>query len=222
MTEAIVLSDIAVRNWELTLLSGFDLRIEKGSLVVVLGEGGSGKTTIFKLLTGEIKPDIGDVRVGGEDVNSLHGNKLATFRRSIGIISQEMSLLANRTVEEQILLPLEIDGMNAARRHAQADAAIERFGLQRSRNRLPSSLSMSERQRAAIARAVVREPLVLLADEPAAHLDANDAIEIARLLLHENLRGMTVLIGTSDEHFASYFPEACICHMQALNAVLEH
>lgn len=222
MTEAIVLSDIAVRNWELTILSGFDLRVEKGSLVVLLGEGGSGKSTIFKLLTGEIKPDIGEVHVCGEDVNTLHGNKLAKFRRSIGIISQDISLLANRTVEEQMLLPLEIDGMNSQRRHTHADAVIERFALQRSRSRLPSSLSMSERQRAVIARAVVREPLLLLADEPAAHLDASDATEIARLLLHENLRGMTVLIGTSDEHFASYFPEATICRMEALNAVLEN
>jgi ABC-type ATPase involved in cell division len=222
MTEAIVLSGVAVRNWELTILSGFDLRAEKGSLTVLLGEGGSGKTTVFKLLTGEIKPDIGEVHVGGEDVNLLHSSKLATFRRSVGIISQDVSLLANRTVEEQILLPLEIDRMNAARRHAQADDVIERFGLQRSRNRVPSSLSMSERQRAAIACAVVREPLVLLADEPAVHLDANNAKEIARLLLHENLRGMTVLIGTSDEHFASYFPEASVCHMEALNAVLEN
>ena len=153
--EAIVLSDIAVRNWELTILSGFDLRVEKGDLVVLLGEGGSGKTTIFKLLTSEIKPDIGEVRVSGVDVTPLKGSKLAKFRRSIGIISQDVSLLANRTIEEQILLPLEIDGMNAARRHAQADTVIERFGLQHSHDRLPASLSMSERQRAVIARAVV-------------------------------------------------------------------
>jgi cell division transport system ATP-binding protein len=222
MTEAIVLSNIAVRNWELTMLSGFDLRVEKGSLTVLLGAGGSGKTTIFKLLTGEIKPDIGEVLVGGTDVTSLKSVKLAKFRQSIGIISQDGALLANRTVEAHMLLPLEIDGMHAARRHAQTDAAIERFGLQQSRNRLPSSLSMSERQRAAIACAVVREPLVLLADEPTAHLDVNDAKEIAQLLLHENLRGMTVLIGTSDEHFASYFPHVSVCHMEALNAVVEH
>jgi cell division transport system ATP-binding protein len=217
MTDAIVLSDILVRNGELQILDGLNLRVGKGDLRVLLGAGGSGKTTIFKLLHGEIKPERGEVRVGGVDMTSLQSGKLAKFRRSLGMIPQDESLLEHRTVEEQILLPLEIDGMNAARRNAQAEAVIERYELQHSRARLPASLSMSERQRTAIARAVVREPLVLLADEPAAHLDVKDSKEIARLLLHENLRGMTVLIGTSDEHFASYFPESAVCPMEALS-----
>ncbi len=210
-----MLSDILVRNGELRILDGFALRVEKGSLRVLLGSGGSGKTTIFKLLSGEINPERGEVIVGGEDVTLLKRNKLAKFRRSVGVISQDEPPLETRTVEEQIALPLEIDGMNAARRHAQIEAVIERFGLQSARTRKPASLSRSERQRVAIARAVVREPLVLLADEPAAHLDLKDSQEIAQLLLHENLRGMTVLIGTSDEHFASNFPQAAIHHMEA-------
>jgi ABC-type ATPase involved in cell division len=213
MTEAIALSDIIVWHDGRTILDGFNLHVEKGNLCVLLGSGGSGKTTIFKLLTGEIKPERGEAKIGGIDVTSLKGSKLAKFRRSIGMISQNESLLDNRTVEEQILLPLEIDGMNAARRNAQVEETIERFGLQNSRTRKPSSLSMSERQRTMIAQAVVRAPLVLLADEPAAHLDRTDASEIARLLLHENLRGMTVLIATSDEHFASYFPETVVCQI---------
>ncbi len=216
MTEAILLSDVFVRNGELSILNGSQLRVEKGDVRILFGSGGSGKTTIFKLLTGELKPERGEVRVGETNVTSLRGSALAKFRRSIGVISQDESLLGHRTVEEQIMLPLEIDGMNAARRHAQTEAVIERFGLQSARTRTPASLSMSERQRTMIAMAVVREPLVLLADEPAAHLGEQDSKEIARLLLHENLRGMTVLIATSDEHFASYFPESTFCPMESL------
>jgi ABC-type ATPase involved in cell division len=221
MTAMIELLNIVVWSNEQTILDGFNLHVEKVNLCVLLGSGGSGKTTIFKLLTGEIKPERGEAKIGGIDVTSLKGSKLANFRRSIGMISQNESLLDNRTVEEQVLLPLEIDRMNAARRNAYMEETIERFGLQNSRTRVPASLSMSERQRTMIAQAVVREPLILLADEPAAHLDRTDASEIARLLLHENLRGMTVLIATSDEHFASYFPDEVICAMEALNAVIE-
>lgn len=219
MMDAIVLSDILVRNGELNMLNGFGLRIEKGSLRVLLGAGASGKTTVFKLLMGERKPERGEVIVGGVNVASLKGGALAKFRKSLGMIPQDGPVLEHRTVEEQILLPLEIDGMHSARRHAQAQAVIARFNLQSASSRMPASLSMSERQRTAIARAVVREPMVLLADEPAAHLDANDAKEIAGLLLHENLRGMTVLIATSDEHFASYFPETSVIFMEAMSGI---
>ncbi len=217
MTELIGLSGITVltQDGSRRILDGFDLHIEKGSLVLLLGAGGSGKTTLFKLLAGEQTPERGEVLVGGISVPSLSGGKLARYRRSLGIVMQDAPLLENRSAEEQIMLPLEIEGMSAERRHERAQAAIERFGLSDARRKLPKALSMSERQRVAIARAVVREPLVLLADEPAAHLDANDSKEIARLLLHENLRGMTVLIGTSDEHFASYFPETPVRRMES-------
>ena len=217
--DAIVLSDILVRTGNSIFSMASACASRKEICGYLLGAGASGKTTVFKLLMGERKPERGEVIVGGVDVASLKGNALAKFRRSVGMIPQDGPLLEHRTVEEQILLPLEIDGMHSARRHAQAQAVIARFNLQSASSRMPASLSMSERQRTAIARAVVREPMVLLADEPAAHLDANDAKEIAGLLLHENLRGMTVLIATSDEHFASYFPETSVIFMEALAGI---
>jgi cell division transport system ATP-binding protein len=216
MTELIALSCVTVltQDGSRPILDGFDLHVEKGELMVLLGAGGSGKTTIFKLLAGEQTPERGEVSVGGISVPSLRGGKLARYRRSLGIAMQNAPLIEGRTTEEQIMLPLEIERMSAMRRHEHVQAAIERFGLSDAQRKLPKSLSMSERQRVAIARAVVREPLILLADEPTSHLDVNDSKEIARLLLHENLRGMTVLIGTSDEHFTSYFPETSVRRME--------
>jgi ABC-type ATPase involved in cell division len=221
MSEIIALSNVTVLdgNRSQPILDGFELHVEKGDLVVLLGPGGSGKSTVFKLLTGERSPETGEITVNGTSVPSLTGGKLARYRRSLGLVMQDAHMIEGRSVQEHLLLPLEIEGMSSERRHERAEAVIERFGLASVRKKIPSMLSMSERQRTAIAMAVVREPLVLLADEPAAHLDTIEAKEIARLLLHENLRGMTVLIGTNDEHFTSYFPEASIQVMGAVEGI---
>jgi ABC-type ATPase involved in cell division len=206
MTKSISLSKVVCRN----VPGGFDLHIEKGSLTVILGPGGSGKTTLFKLLTGELKAESGEIRVGGVSLMSLRKSDIAKYRQSIGVVFQDVSLLEDRNVEDQIALPLEIDGMKKAVRRKRIDAVIERFLLQDLREKYPGSLSMSERQRVAIARAVAGEPLVLLADEPAAHLDLVSASEIANLLMHEHLRGMTILIGTSSAEFAALFQNATV------------
>jgi ABC-type ATPase involved in cell division len=206
MTESISLSKVVCRN----VPDGFDLHIEKGGLTVILGPSGSGKTTLFKLLTGELQLESGEILVGGVSVKSLGKSNIAKFRQSIGVVFQDVSLLEDRNVADQIALPLEICGMKKAFRLKRIDAVIDRFLLQNLRDKCPRSLSMSERQRAAIARAVAGEPLVLLADEPAAHLDSLSASEIANLLMHEHLRGMTILIGTSSAEFAAMFPQAAV------------
>ncbi|HZK75713.1 MAG TPA: ATP-binding cassette domain-containing protein [Candidatus Kapabacteria bacterium] len=219
MEEIISLSNVTVHTATVDrpILEAFNLRVEKGTLTVLFGAGGTGKTTLFKLLTGELKPDEGSVHVGNWDVAGLPNSHVAEYRRSIGVIFQDVPLLADRTAEGQILLPLELAGMNRARRRERMESIIERFQLQDVRETYPTLLSMGMRQRVAIARAVASEPLVLLADEPAAHLDAASAREIADIFKRENLRGMTILIGTSDEHFASYFPEADILPFRGMH-----
>ncbi len=192
------------------VLTNFNLSIEKGTMTVLFGKSGSGKTTLFRLLTGELCPTAGEVTVADIAVSTLGQRALANYRRSIGIVSSDVKLIENRTVEENLALSLEIGGMKRARLEAQLDVVIERFNLRNARTSYPPDLSMSERQRTAIARAVIQEPLVLFVDEPTAHLDTTASREIAELLSHENLRGMTILIGTSDERFVSALPQSSI------------
>jgi len=209
--EIISLSNVTVRTPQgEPILDGFELHVEKGRLQILLGPGGSGKSTVFHLLTGEREPESGDVIVAERSVPSLTRRERSKHRRSIGVVFQNMQLLDDRPVAEQIALPLEIEGMSSARRRQRVDEILMRFQLESIRDKYPHSLSMGERQRVMIARAVATEPLVLLADEPAGHLDRAAAAEIAEILRNEHLRGMTILLGTGDEHFASLFPEASI------------
>lgn len=204
------------------MLSDFHLHIGKGSLTVLFGAGGTGKTTLFRLLVGEMTSDAGEIRVGNLNLSTLRNAAMAEYRKSIGVIFQDVPLLADRTAEEQILLPMELAGMNSSRRHERIESILDRFQLRDIRSEHPDALSMGLRQRVAIARAVANEPLVLLADEPAAHLDSASAREIADILQRENLRGMTILIGTSDEQFASNFPKTCIVAFPAARIGSEH
>jgi cell division transport system ATP-binding protein len=191
-------------------LSDFNLTVEKGELTVLFGGSGSGKTTIFKLLTREWMPDAGEIMVTSTNIALLRGGALAAYRRSLGYVSQGFPLLEDRTVEENIRLPLEINGMRKARLRDRITSTLDRFNLNATSKLFPKSLSASERQRVAIARAVVTEPMVLLADEPTAYLDPRGEEEIVALLRNENMRGMTVLLGTSDERLIAALPEARI------------
>ncbi len=209
-SDLISVTNVTARSDPGAIFSEINLQVEKGTLRVLLGATGTGKTTLFKMLIGEIPLGSGSIRVGDTDVGSLRSRNRAKFLRTIGTVFQDTSLLDDRSVFDQIRLPLELSGMKRTRREEQAAAIVERFRLEDVRSFYPRALSMGMRQRIAIARAVTSEPLVLLADEPAAHLDAEQAKEIADILMHENLRGMTVLIGTSDERFASYFPAQAV------------
>jgi len=160
-----------------------------------------------------MKPTEGTVHVADISIADLRGNALASYRRSIGLLSQDLPLLEDRTIGENLLLPLELAGLRSPRCRERVASVLERFGLSDARDTLPKGVSMGERQRACIARAVITEPLVLFADEPAAHLDARSAAEIAAHLIRENLRGMTILMGTHDEDFSRLFPSAVIVRL---------
>jgi cell division transport system ATP-binding protein len=180
------------------ILRDFEARLLKGSLTVIYGGSGSGKTTLCDLMLGKLQPQTGEITINSEKPS----------RSFVGAISPDLELLDDRSLAENVALPLEIAGRVHSRLEQTVTAALERVGIEQDSNKVPSAVSGSVRQKAAVARAVVSEPYVLIADEPTLHLDLAASKEIAELLMKEQLRGMTVVVITSDAAFRDSFPNA--------------
>ncbi len=185
-------------------VDGVSLSVEEGELVVLRGTSGSGKTTLLGLLGGMIAPSSGDVRFEGESIVLLREHHRAELRRTkVGFVFQELALIPEMSVLENVLLPLVPDGGGSADDEQRALTSLASLGITREKALARASrLSGGERQRAAIIRALVREPKLLLLDEPTAHLDLENAIGIAKLLLAEKARGRTIIASTHDPRLA--------------------
>jgi cell division transport system ATP-binding protein len=194
-----------------TALAGVSFEIRHGELVVLSGGSGAGKSTLLKLIAAIERPTGGVVRINGEDVSRLRPRAIPYLRRNLGLVLQESRLLLDRSVFDNVMLPLVITGhppRDAARR---VTAALERVGLAGRDREMPAGLSGGEQQRVAIARAIVNRPSILIADEPTAHLDAAYADEIACLFKSFNAAGVTVLVSTHDERlFARHDPRRLV------------
>ena len=181
-----------------TALDGVSFRVAPGELVVLSGHTGAGKSTLLKLIAAIERPTSGTVQINGQNVSTLPRRAIPYLRRNIGLVLQENRLLFDRTVYDNILLPLVINGhppKEAARRVA---AALDLVGLSRREKEFPAGLSGGEQQRLTIARAFVNRPSILIGDEPTAHLDPPYASEIAELFKSFNSAGVTVLVVTHD------------------------
>ncbi len=194
-----------------TALAGVSFEIRHGELAVLSGHSGAGKSTLLKLIAAIERPTGGSVSINGQDVSGLRPRAIPYLRRNLGLVLQESRLLHDRSVFDNVMLPLVITGhppRDAARRVA---AALERVGLAGREREHPPGLSGGEQQRVAIARAIVNRPSILIADEPTAHLDAAYAGEIAALFRSFNAAGVTVLVSTHDEAlFAAQHPRRLV------------
>ncbi len=177
-------------------LSDISLQIDKGEFVFLVGPTGSGKTTIFRLITREILPTQGTITIADFDVLKLPKNKIPTLRKNIGVVFQDLKLLPDRTVFENVLLPLEIDNKNSLSSRKRTEEVLEEVGLLEHRDKFPVQLSGGELQRVAIARALVLSPEIILADEPTGNLDPATAFEIVNKLLDINKKGTTIVMAT--------------------------
>lgn len=172
------------------------LSVEKEEFVFLVGPTGSGKTTMFRLLTREILPTKGTIVVGDFDIIKLPHHKIPTLRKKIGVVFQDLKLLMDRTVFENIILPLEVSGTKEGEAKKKAEEVMGQIGIGSHRDKFPIQLSGGELQRVAIARALVLSPEILLADEATGNLDPATSKEIIRLLLEANKNGTTIIMAT--------------------------
>lgn len=188
----------------LEVLKGIDLHINRGEVVSIVGPSGAGKTTLLQIIGTLDKPDVGTVCVDGIDTTQLSSKKLSDFRnRHIGFVFQFHQLLPEFTAVENIMIPAYIAGTSNKAARQRADELLRFMGLSDRANHKPNELSGGEKQRVAVARALVNNPAVILADEPSGSLDSKNKEELHQLFF--DLRdkfGQTFVIVTHDEHLA--------------------
>lgn len=189
-----------------TALRDVSVHVAKGEFVYITGPSGAGKTTLLKMLYGAQKPTTGKLLVGGVDASKLNDRKLPFLRRNIGVIFQDFKLIPNRTVADNVGLALEVLGTPREEIDRRVRAVLNVVGLSGKEGRMPMDLSGGEQQRVAVARAILNDPAVLLADEPTGNLDGAMAIEVMEVLMTINLRGTTVLVATHDVGLMERFP----------------
>ena len=199
-----VTKSFMVGGQQVTALNRVSLEIAEGDYIVVTGPSGSGKSTLLYSLGGLLTPNTGEVHVNGSDIYKLSPRKRAKFRRdNVGFIFQTFELLPYLTALENVMLPLSLDGVDNEDQVEWGTESLEKVGLGKRLNHKPSELSGGEQQRVAIARGLVNEPNILLADEPTGNLDRKTGDGIMGLLSDLNEEGQTIVFVTHDRSRAT-------------------
>lgn len=187
------------------VLSGVNLDIPPGAFRFLTGPSGAGKTSLLKLIFLAHAPTQGRITLMGEDVTAAGRKKRALLRRQIGVVFQDFRLIEHLSVYDNVTLPLRIAGQKSARWHDNAVELLNWVGLGAQLNALPETLSGGEKQRAAIARAVITRPQIIIADEPTGNVDPQMGERLVRLLVELNKMGTTVVIATHDRYLWENF-----------------
>lgn len=208
---------------KITALNAIDLEIDEGELIVLKGNSGSGKSTLLSLLAGLDFPTSGELRVAGHDLCHAGAAELTRYRREvIGMVFQSFNLLPTLNVIENVCLPALIAGRPYARTRSRADEYLEWLGMSNRRNHLPSQLSGGEMQRTAIARSLINDPLIVLADEPTGNLDSRNGQMVMKLLAELNRKwGRTLVIATHSE-LADPYATRQICLKDGSISINDH
>lgn len=191
-------------------LQGLNFHLPVGSMTYLTGHSGAGKSTLLKLIMGIERANGGKIWFNGHDITRLSPYEIPFLRRQIGMVHQDYRLLSDRSVLDNVALPLIISGMHPHEIKRRASAALDRVGLLNRANHLPAYLSGGEQQRVDIARAIVNRPQLLLADEPTGNLDEALSLDIFSLFEEFNRAGVTVLIATHDKNIIQQKPKPCL------------
>jgi cell division transport system ATP-binding protein len=192
------------------VLSDVTLTIDKGEFVYLTGPSGAGKTTLLKLLFCAEQATSGQVLVGGRNIGKIRTSAVPYLRRNIGVVFQDFKLLPHRTVFENVAFALDVLGTPRSIARDKVMRMLKLVGLEGKAHSFPPKLSGGEQQRVVIARALVNDPTILLADEPTGNLDPALAIEILELLNQVNVRGTTVVLATHDTHLLQHSPRRTV------------
>lgn len=202
----ITLTNLSLQLGRRQIFENVNLNIPRGEFVYIVGASGTGKSSLLKMLYMDIRPDKGQIQIGDYHSDTIVKKEIPNLRRHLGIVFQDFRLFDDRTVFENVAFVLEVTGVKKKLIAKKVAEALSEVGLSQKRNEMPVHLSGGEQQRVVIARAIVREPYVMIADEPTGNLDPKVAVEIMGLLKKINQRGITVLTVTHDYSLVQKIP----------------
>ena len=206
------------------VFKNLNLTIEPGELLYIVGKSGSGKSTLLKSLYMDVRPKKGEIRIAGYSSRTIKKRQIPYLRRKLGIVFQDFRLLEDRNVYDNLAFVLKVTGTKDALIPAKVMHALESVGLEHAAKLMPLCVSGGEQQRISIARALVREPIVILADEPTGNLDPDTSLEILDYLKRIHQKGITVIIGTHDYELVRHSPARTlqIKDLNLVESTMEH
>jgi cell division transport system ATP-binding protein len=195
------------------VLDRVSLKLKRGEMLYIVGPSGSGKTTLMRCIYMDLLPQEGAVQVGDYRSDLIKQPEIPYLRRSVGVVFQDFQLLPDRNVYDNVAFALFVTGKSGSYVRERVLQALARVGLSHKRNRHPHELSGGEQQRVVIARAIVNDPWILLADEPTGNLDPSVADDIMRLIIGLHRQGMTIMMATHDYRLVRTFPSRTVAFM---------